>query len=221
MKYYPINLDIKNRECLVVGAGGVGTRKVKTLVDCGANVTVVSPVLSDEILSLEEKNKIKVKKRHYQTKDLEGMFLVIGATGDESINRKISLDADRLNLLCNIADLPEACNFILPSIVERGDLIISISTSGKSPAFAKRLRKDLEKEFGEEYAQLLRIMGNIRKKLLSEQHEPEAHKHMFEQIIENGLLDLIRENRQDDINALLFEILGEGYEYKDLLEKSL
>jgi len=148
MKYYPINLDINNRECLVVGAGSVGTRKVKTLVDCGARVTVVSLGVSDEVLSLEKSGRIKIKKRPYKAQDLEGMFLVIGATGDESTNRKISLDAGRLNLLCNIADLPDACNFILPAIVKRGDLLISISKSGKSPAFAKKLRKDLEKKFG-------------------------------------------------------------------------
>ncbi|MBW1894050.1 MAG: bifunctional precorrin-2 dehydrogenase/sirohydrochlorin ferrochelatase [Deltaproteobacteria bacterium] len=218
MKYYPINLDINNRECLVVGAGSVGTRKVKTLIDCSARVTVVSPEVSDEILSLETNNRIKVKKRPYKAQDLEGMFLVIGATGDESTNRKISLDAGRLNLLYNIADLPEACNFILPAIVKKGDLLISISTSGKSPAFAKKLRKDLEKQFGEEYSLFLKLMGCIRKKLLSEKHEPEAHKHFFEAIIEKGLLDLIKEKKTGDIDTLLYEVLGDGYEYKKLME---
>ncbi|MBW2218926.1 MAG: bifunctional precorrin-2 dehydrogenase/sirohydrochlorin ferrochelatase [Deltaproteobacteria bacterium] len=218
MKYYPINLDINNRECLVVRAGSVGTRKVKTLIDCSARVTVVSPEVSDEILSLETNNRIKVKKRPYKAQDLEGMFLVIGATGDESTNRKISLDAGRLNLLYNIADLPEACNFILPAIVKKGDLLISISTSGKSPAFAKKLRKDLEKQFGEEYSLFLKLMGCIRKKLLSEKHEPEAHKHFFEAIIEKGLLDLIKEKKTGDIDTLLYEVLGDGYEYKKLME---
>ncbi len=219
MKYYPINLDINNRECLVAGAGSVGTRKVKTLIDCGANVTVVSPEVSDAVLSFETSDQIKIKKRPYKAQDLEGMFLVIGATGDESINRKISLDAGRLNLLCNIADLPDACNFILPAIVERGDLLISISTSGKSPAFAKKLRKNLEKEYGKEYALFLKLMGCIRKKLLSEKHEPEAHKHLFEKIIGNGLLDLVKEKKTGDINALLYEVLGEGYKYEDLIKK--
>jgi precorrin-2 dehydrogenase/sirohydrochlorin ferrochelatase len=218
MRYYPINLDINNRECLVVGAGSVGTRKVETLIDCGAKVTVVSPEVTDAVLFFETNGRIKIKKRPYKAQDLEGMFLVIGSTGDESTNRKISLDAGRLNLLCNIADLPDACNFILPAIVERGDLLISISTSGKSPAFAKKLRKNLEKEFGKEYSLFLKLMGCIRKKLLSEKHEPEAHKHLFKTIIENGLLDLIKKKKTSDIDALLYEVLGEGYEYKKLME---
>lgn len=220
MKYYPINLDVTNRECLVVGAGSVGTRKVKTLTGCGATVTVVSPFVSEDVLSLEKEKLVIIKKREYEENDLHGMFLVVGATGDESVNRTISMDAHRLNMLCNIADLPEACNFILPAIVERGDLLLAISTSGKSPAFAKKLRKDLEKKFGEEYALFLTLMGNIRSKLLSEKHEPEAHKHLFEKVIENGLLDLIEKKQIDEINALLFEILGNGYVYEELMKKT-
>jgi precorrin-2 dehydrogenase/sirohydrochlorin ferrochelatase len=95
-------------------------------------------------------------------------------------------------------------------------LIIAISTSGKSPAFAKRLRKHLEKEFGNEYAEFLNLMGAIRKKLLSQDHEPEAHKHLFEQLIERDLVQMIRNGDTDNINSLLHEILGEGYELESL-----
>jgi precorrin-2 dehydrogenase/sirohydrochlorin ferrochelatase len=220
MKYYPIQLDVTNRPCLVVGAGNVGTRKIKTLITCGAVVTVVSPAVSEDVLSLELEGLITLKKKAYEEKDLHGMFLVIGATGDESVNRQISRDAQKMSMLCNIADLPDACNFILPAIVERGDLLLAVSTSGKSPAFAKKLRKDLEKQFGEEYSVFLTLMGNIRLKLLSEAHEPEAHKPLFEKIIENDLLGLIRENRVDDINALLSDVLGEGYVYENLMENN-
>ena len=97
------------------------------------------------------------------------------------------MPSDR-KILCNIADRPKICDFIFPSIVNRGDLIIAISTSGKSPAFAKKMRKDLEKEFGNEYAEFLRLMGAIRNKLLSRNHEPEAHKHLFENLIKGSWL---------------------------------
>jgi precorrin-2 dehydrogenase/sirohydrochlorin ferrochelatase len=122
-------------------------------------------------------------------------------------------------MLCNIADRPEDCNFILPSIVNRGDLIIAISTSGKSPAFAKKIRKDLEKEFGKEYAEFLKLMGTIRKKLLSEDHEPEVHKYLFEQLIERDLINMIKERQTEDIDSLLIEILGKGYIFDELMAK--
>ena len=218
MRYYPVSLDIKNRKCLVVGGGGVGTRKVITLLDCGVKATVVSPVVSEKLLELADNGSIVLKKRPYREADLDGMFLVIGTTDDEELNRQISMDAEKLNMLCNIADRPEVCNFILPSIVNQGDLTISISTSGKSPALAKRLRIELEEQFGSEYAELLRLMGAIREKLLSQKHEPEAHKHLFEQLISRGLLDVVRGNRKDEIDSLLCEVLGEGFGFDELMQ---
>jgi len=219
MKYYPVHLDINNRNVLVVGGGGVGTRKVRTLLACGARVTVVSLEASRQLRDLATSGEIILEKRSYQSDDLSGMFLVIGATNDEKLNRQISGDADRLNTLCNIADRPEVCNFILPSIVHRDDLVITISTSGKSPALAKKLRRSLENQFGEEYGTLLRLMGAIRKKLLRQAHEPEAHKPLFEQLLNSDLIGMIRKNKTDDINALLFDILGEGYKFEELMRK--
>ena len=217
MRYYPIHLDIQNRNCLVVGGGGVGTRKVITLLKCRAKVTVVSPVISERLQNLAESAPLTLKPRPYRSADLEGMFLVIGATDDEQVNRQISSDAECRNTLCNIADRPEICNFILPSIVQRDDLVITISTSGRSPALAKKLRKTLERKFGEEYGDFLQLMGAIRNKLLSQAHEPEAHKPLFEQLIDSDLIAMIREAKTEDINALLFNILGDGYRFEELM----
>ena len=217
MRYYPVNLDIKNRQCLVVGGGRVGLRKVKTLITCGALVTVVGSKIGDELQSLSNSTGITIKQRPYRSTDLGNMFLVIGATDNEDVNRRISEDAEKVNMLCNIADRPKVCNFILPAIIQRGDLVMTVSTSGKSPAFAKKLKKNLEIEFGEEYAEFLCLMGAVRKKLLSAEHAPEDHKPLFEQLIDGNLIDHIRNEDIQAIDALLCSVLGPGYTFEELI----
>lgn len=217
MNYYPVNLNIENRRCLVVGGGRVGTRKVAALLRCGARVTVVSPEVTTQLAEMAQNGRIAWQRRTYSESDLEGVFLVIGATDDEPLNRRVHADAERRNLLCNIADRPAICNFILPAVVRRGDLLIAASTSGKSPAFAKRLRKTLEKQFGSEYGPFLRLMGAIRTRLLAQAHAPEAHKPLFEALIDAGLVDLIRRDRIAEIDALLARTLGDGFVYAELM----
>jgi precorrin-2 dehydrogenase/sirohydrochlorin ferrochelatase len=216
MRYYPINLDVQNRECLVVGGGGVGERKVKTLLECGALVTVVTTDATQALQTLASERGISLKTREYEPSDMEGKFLVIGATDNEEVNETISKDAAERGLLCNIADRPAACNFVLPAIARQGDLLIAISTSNKSPAVARRIRQNLEKEFGPEYALLLNLMGAIRHKLLSESKSPEAHKKVFEQLLDDGLLEMIRDNRTRDVDGLLKDVLGNGYTWEEL-----
>ena len=215
-KYYPVCLDIKGKNCLVVGGGAVGARKVSALISCGAIVKAVSLKFSHAFEKLESKG-IELVEREFRTEDLDGMFLVIGATDNTEVNKTISRDAEKRNMLCNIADFPEACNFILPAIVRRGDLMITASTSGKSPAFAKKLKKDLENEFGEEYADFLFLMGKIRKRLLCQDHAPEAHKPLFEEIISKGLLTMIADKNYTEIDNLLTSVFGRGYSYKNLV----
>jgi len=219
MRYYPVNLDVQHRNCLVVGGGAVAARKVMGLIKCGARVTVVSPGIGNDLGKLVCDGAIILKTRGYRRSDVNDMFLVIGATDDKNLNQQIFKDAEALGTLCNIADQPEVCNFILPSVVHQGDLVIAISTSGKSPAFAKQLRKDLEKKFGKEYADFLQLMGAVREKLLAAEHAPEAHKKKFEDLIQKGLIDLIKNRQTDAIDALLMEILGSGYEYKSLMNQ--
>lgn len=218
MRYYPVNLNIDGHRCLVVGGGAVGTRKALSLLDCGAQVVVVSPKISSRLAGLAREGKIRVERRPYQSSDLKGIFLVIGATDDESLNRRIHRNAEKRGLLCNIADRPEICNFILPSVVRRGALTISISTSGSSPALAKKLRKELECQFGQEYNVLLQLMRGIRQRLLAQAHAPEAHKPLFEKLLNAGLIDLVRENRRGEINRLFTDVLGNEFTYENLME---
>jgi precorrin-2 dehydrogenase/sirohydrochlorin ferrochelatase len=201
----------------VVGGGRVGARKVATLIQCGAVVTVVSPRVTTAVKQLAEDEAIVLEQRPYRSSDGEGMFLVIGATDDETLNRQINADAEGRHQLCNIADRPEICNFILPAIVRRGDFVMAVSTAGKSPAFAKHIRKCLEAQFGPEYGELLDLMGAIRSRLLAEAHEPEAHKPLFEQLISENLLDLVKDKKTDSIDRLLEKVLGPGYRYDSLM----
>ncbi|MBF0099422.1 MAG: bifunctional precorrin-2 dehydrogenase/sirohydrochlorin ferrochelatase [Desulfobacterales bacterium] len=206
MKYYPIQLDVREKKCLIIGGGSVGTRKAATLINCGAKVTIVSPEITDVIESMSTDGMIQLQKREYQSSDIHGMFLVIGATNNEILNRQISNDAQEHNIPCNIVDRPELCSFILPAIVEQGDLTITISTSGQSPAFAKHLRRELEKQFGHEYAIFLKCMGEIRKYVLNSNLELNTHQHIFETVIQRGLLDLIRQHQYTEINTLLHDL---------------
>jgi precorrin-2 dehydrogenase/sirohydrochlorin ferrochelatase len=217
MRYYPINLDIRGRRCLVVGGGRVGTRKVDTLVQCGAVVTVVSPEVSPALLQMAAEKSIILEQRPYRSSDMAGMFLVIGATDNETLNRQIRTDAEPRNLLCNIADRPEMCNFILPAIVRHGDFVMAISTAGKSPAFAKLIRQRLETQFGPEYGTLLELMGAIRARLLAEAHEPEVHKPLFEKLLAGDLLSLIKDRKIALIDHLLESVLGAGYRFDQLM----
>lgn len=218
MPYYPVFLDIKGRACLVVGGGAVGTRKVEKLLECEASVTVVSCRASEKLKMFSNEHRIRLKERAYRISDLQGKFLVIGATDDEGLNRQLSRDAEQHNLLCNIADRPAECNFILPSIIRQGDLVIAISTSGKSPAFAKKLRLDLEKQFDEAYGVFLELMGAVRQRLLRESHVPEEHKPLFQKIIHSDIVAMIQQHRFEDIDHLLFDVLGPGYAIDDLLK---
>lgn len=218
MKYYPVMLDVRDKDCLVVGGGNVALRKVSGLAACGARVTVVSDSYLDEFYRFTESDGIRIIRRPYEETDIDGRFLVIGATDDEELNRNISKSARKKGVLCNIADLPDACDFILPSIVSKGDLIISVSTSGASPAFAKKLRKKIESMFGDEYALFLKLMRRIREKVLACEHAPEEHKSKFERLIEKGLPDMIRTGDITGIDRLLHDTFGPGYKYNSLMK---
>jgi len=223
LKYYPVSLDVAGRDCLVVGGGSVGARKALTLAKCRAQVSVVSLVFSEAFIThdhntihnncyanhiINRRDAIQCIKKPYDVRDLDSMFLVIGATDNMELNRQIAQDAKERQILCNIADFPEGSSFVLPSIVQRGDLVITVSTSGQSPALAKKLRKELELQFGEEYAKLLMLMGNIRKRLLGQNHSPDAHASVFRELVNSDLLEKIGLGDCEGINKTLKDILG-------------
>ena len=216
MKFYPIFLDMHGRDCLVVGGGPVGVRKAVTLEKCGAKVKIISDRFSVRFDELQKTSICFVKKR-YEKEDVKGMFLVFAATNNADLNQQIKDDALALKILCNVADAPDKSDFLIPSTVDRGDLILAVSTSGSSPALAKKIRQDLECQFGPEYSKMLQLMGNIRKRLLSSGHNPDDNKAIFYTLIEKGLFELIKAEDEKKIVAVLHEVFGKGFTYQDLV----
>lgn len=195
-KYYSVNLVLEKKKCVVAGAGIVAQRKVKRLLECGAQVFVISPEITADLRKLAESGKIVFKKGSAGLKDLKGAYLVIAATSDRKLNSSISSYCRRKNILINVVDFPKECNFILPSIVRRGGLTVSISTDGISPALAKSIRRDLEKKFGPEYAKLLRIMKYIRPLAIKGIKNLQARKNLFQKIFQPEILNLLKENKE-------------------------
>lgn len=163
--YFPFFLDIRGKRCLVVGGGSVALRKVQLLLKHGAIVTVVAPVLCSELNELAEAQKIHVLPREFEPGDLQDALIVVAATSESKINEKIALEAKRHKIMINVVDSPELSDFIVPSYFHRGDLIVAVSTSGKSPALARKIRSDLEKSLGEEYSSLTRLVGEVRQEM--------------------------------------------------------
>ena len=199
MRYYPVCLDLKRKNCLVVGGGKVALRKIKGLLDGGANIKLVAKEVIPELKSIISDKKITYLGAEYKTDYLKDVFLVIGATNDEILNARLSKEANAANILCNIVDQPEKCNFIVPSVVTRGDLTIAISTAGKSPAMAKKLREELENQFGEDYALFLKLLGKLRsylKKVVPHQKEREA---ILNKLVNSNLLVYIKEKNVEAV----------------------
>lgn len=214
MKYYPIFLNVKDRPCLVAGGGQVGARKAKTLVSAGAWVTVVSPEFCDHLAEMPGIRKIK---RCFDPKDLDQIFLVFAATGDTGVNRQIQKLARKARVLCNSADAPDQGDFILPAVMNRGDLICAVSTCGASPALARKIRMDLDQAYGPEYAMFLVLMKAVREKLLASGHDPEGHKHIFRTMMERNLPGLVAANDVTAIDAVLHELLGSQFNVTELI----
>jgi precorrin-2 dehydrogenase/sirohydrochlorin ferrochelatase len=164
--FYPIHVNIEGRKCLVVGGGKTAERKVKTLLRYGSKVVVVSPKATKRIEGLLKKKKILWHERTYRVADLKGAFLVFCATSSEKLNREISRDARKRKIMVNVVDAPKDCDFISPSLIERGHLKVSISTDGLAPLLSRRLREELEGKLGKEYKQYTTLITKVRSAIL-------------------------------------------------------
>ena len=160
--FYPVFLNISRKKCVVVGGGQVARRKVRALLEHGASVEVISPDPCPELNKLVETGEVKVLRRRYQAGDLQGAFLAIAATDNSEINQQVIKEAQGKAVLVNAVDDAENSDFIVPSYLRRGDMTIAVSTAGRSPALARKIRARLEKELGDEYASLVNLIGEVR-----------------------------------------------------------
>jgi precorrin-2 dehydrogenase/sirohydrochlorin ferrochelatase len=192
MSFYPMYVDIEGLKCLVVGGGDVASRKAGSLVECDAAVSVVSPQTTPEIERLENEGRIKIERREYAESDIDGAALVIVATDDTALNKRIYQEAKKKNIPVNVVDAPEICTFIVPSTIRRGDLIISISTSGSCPALAKAIRKDLQRQFGEEYAEFCNILRQFRADLADKYDKQEDRAEALRKFIDSDAIESIK-----------------------------
>lgn len=207
MKTFPICLTgLDGRRSLVIGGGKVADRKVRALLEAGAKVTVISPSLVPELDHLSQEDRIQVLRRAYRPGDLEGVFLVIAATDDPALNHAVWEEAQRCGCLINVVDDPRHSNFILPAVLRRGEFTLSISTGGGSPALARRIREQLEPQFGPEYGELARLLAELRPDLLRCFASPEARLSAALALIDAGaLLSTLREEGYEAARRLALE----------------
>jgi len=208
MKYYPVCLRVEGRPCLVVGGGAVAARKAASLLAAGARVTVVSPELGGELRARVEAEEVRHVARRYEPGDLRGYALVYAATGDAALHAALAREAEQAGVLLNVVDEPVNCSFIVPAVLARGDLLVAVSTSGASPALARRIRQDLERLLGPEYERALTLLSTLRAAVAD---QPFAERQrLFRELLESDLLDSLRGPDPERVDRLLAEHAGAG-----------
>ncbi|MEK6777475.1 MAG: bifunctional precorrin-2 dehydrogenase/sirohydrochlorin ferrochelatase [bacterium] len=205
--YYPIFLDLQGERTLVIGGGRVAERKARSLLKSHAHVMVISPELTSGLRRLVQAGRIIHKQRKFISSDLNGVRLIICATNDTAVNRKAAGQAEKRGILYNVVDVPELCNFIVPSTVRRGDLTVAISTGGSSPALAKKIRREIETLIGPEYKAFLKLLRDIRPIIQREIPSKDRRMRAYGDVIESETLSLVRAGRIKEARQKVREIL--------------
>lgn len=205
--YYPMMLDLAGRRCLVIGGGRVAERKVALLLDCGAQVEVVSPVATRKITDLAARGAIRFTRRTLRPGDLDRAYLVFAATNDAQINRDAAHTVRKAGGLVNVADAPEECNFLVPSVVRRGDLTIAISTGGASPALARRLRQRLEATIGPEYEAFLAALRELRVRARKTITDPAERHALYRRAVDSDLFECAARGDKAAVSSCILQLL--------------
>jgi siroheme synthase-like protein len=200
--YYPLLLNIQAKKCLVVGGGEVALRKSQMLLEHGAIVEIVSPALCPELNELVKDGAVRAIHRNYKSEDLNDALLVVAATDDARVNEKVAAEARRTGLLVNVVDNPDISDFIVPSYFRHGDIIVAVSTSGKSPALARKIRGELERALKAEYEQLAVIASEVRSDL-KQRGITVSGEDWQEVLTLNSLVELIRRGKNREAREIM------------------
>ncbi|WP_129596167.1 precorrin-2 dehydrogenase/sirohydrochlorin ferrochelatase family protein [Anaerophilus nitritogenes] len=209
-KYYPMMLNIYNKQCLVIGGGEVAQRKIFSLLHYGANVTLISPYITYQLDHLVKEEKIKYIKREYKKGDIRGYFLAYITTNHKQINELCIKEAREERVLINVADDPKKCDFVIPSTFNRGDLQVCISTNGKSPMLTKKMKEDLKEIFPKEYEEFINALGEIRQIIIKEVDNIHLRKEIFEKLVYNDVLKKYINKEVKDIKKALISLYNEN-----------
>ena len=204
-KFYPIHLSVTGKKCVIIGGGKVAYRKACSLKESGANVVVVSPEVCPEMVN--EEGLVLIKKE-YEECFLDGALLVIAATDNEAINKNVTEDAEKRSIIVNVVDYPERCSFIVPSTISRGDLCISISTGGASPAVAKRIREELEAVFGKEYEEYLDLLTEMRSLAMSSIEDSVKRRKVLQRLAEKDIFDAVKSEGVKSAEVKMREVIS-------------
>ena len=218
MSYYPVLIQLDGKKVIVVGGGAVAERKIERLLEYGAVVQVISRELTSRLRKYREKGTIGFLGQEFHEDCLEGAFMVIAATDDPRMNHQVSERAKEKGLLVNAVDQPSDCNFILPSILRRGDLLIAVSTSGKSPALAKKVREALEESFGHEYESFLALMGKLREEIRSQRLSQDENRRIFHELVNSPILEAIARKDWTRVATILNGIIPGRLSSKDVMD---
>ncbi len=188
MGLFPVFLKVKGRPCLVVGAGTIGEGKARGLLEQGAAVSIVGPRATETVRQWAKEGKVVWHRRSFKPSDLAGMVLVVVATSSRKTNERIYREAVRRRVLCNVVDDPAHCDFYYGAIVRRGPLQIAISTSGRSPALAQRLKRELERQYGAEFGAWTEELGRVRSKLRATIKDPKRRQQLSHRMASGRML---------------------------------
>lgn len=204
---FPILLDLNNQKCLVVGGGSVAVRKVSNLLECGAVIKVVSLAPDRQLIELAENKTIELQERAFRGSDVNGCFLVFAATNNEQTNQYVFEVCENQGILVNVVDEPDRCRFFVPSTLRRGSLSVSVSTEGKSPLLARKLRESLEKSIGAEYSDYTDLLGEARILIKQSFEDEGVRRQVFEAIQNLDVLTLLKEEKKDQAKERILQCI--------------
>ncbi|HEX3031194.1 MAG TPA: bifunctional precorrin-2 dehydrogenase/sirohydrochlorin ferrochelatase [Bacillota bacterium] len=205
---YPVFLNLTGQSCVVIGGGFVAERKVRSLLESGACVTVVAPQATPWLTEACQHKKVRLITRAFQPEDIDRPFLVVAATDDLETNRQVADYCLNHGVLVNVADDPEKSSFIVPAVVRRGPLAIAVSTDGNSPYLARKIRQHLEEEFGPEYEEFLRLMGSLRKEIIASVENIEDRQQVIRKLVDSDILQLIGRGDSETVKERINYVLG-------------